>query len=199
MQRSLNGFIPNGFISNNVATFYQSSPPTTRVGGAALVAGDRWWNTTNNVDCFWNGTYWLGVTEQKTSINSAGFTWTATALSANTFVTRSQIILPTRIFLQSITSKVTCLGSVSNVNNYSFQAVLLDPSASTASGYQLDVIDLFATSGTQGSIFTVSKTTQLNTLVNLSYEVALAIRITKTGSPGNCCGFFDLTWRMIYS
>lgn len=33
--------------------------PATRSDGAALVSGDRWWDTAENREWFWNGTYWL--------------------------------------------------------------------------------------------------------------------------------------------
>ena len=49
----------NGYILNGVANFTQSTNPTVRIGGGALVVGDRVYRTDENVDLFWNGTYWL--------------------------------------------------------------------------------------------------------------------------------------------
>ena len=42
-----------------VAYFNRSTKPTERSAGVALVAGDRWYNTSNGIWWFWNGTYWL--------------------------------------------------------------------------------------------------------------------------------------------
>lgn len=55
--------IPNGAIINGVANFCQSTKPTIRIDGSALVARDRWYNTSDGSNWFWNGTYWLS--EQK--------------------------------------------------------------------------------------------------------------------------------------
>ena len=53
--------IPDGTLINNVANFYRSTKPLTRIDGSPLVAGDRWWNTSDRTDWFWNGTYWLST------------------------------------------------------------------------------------------------------------------------------------------
>jgi hypothetical protein len=51
--------LPNGARINGVEHIYQTSKPTTRVDGSALVASDRWWKTNDGTEWFWNGTYWL--------------------------------------------------------------------------------------------------------------------------------------------
>lgn len=47
-------------IIGGVQYFHQTTKPTTRPNGDALVTGDRWWKTDDGTEWFWNGTYWLG-------------------------------------------------------------------------------------------------------------------------------------------
>ena len=51
----------NGYVTNGVANFAQSTNPTTRIDGSALVVGDKLYRTDLRIDAFWNGTYWLGL------------------------------------------------------------------------------------------------------------------------------------------
>jgi hypothetical protein len=53
---------------NNVFQFVQTTKPTERSAGVALVAGDRWYKTDDGTEWFWNGTYWLSLTEFLLSI-----------------------------------------------------------------------------------------------------------------------------------
>lgn len=46
-------------LINGVQHFYQSTKPTVRPDGSALVAYDRWYKTDDGTSWFWNGTYWL--------------------------------------------------------------------------------------------------------------------------------------------
>ena len=39
--------------------FNQADKPIERPNGTALEVGDRWWNTSEGSEWFWNGTYWL--------------------------------------------------------------------------------------------------------------------------------------------
>ena len=61
------GAIGNGQIINGVANFWQTSAPTTRVGGAALVEGDFWYKPTDNGipgtagEWLWTGSDWASV------------------------------------------------------------------------------------------------------------------------------------------
>lgn len=51
--------LPNGTRINGVEHIYQTTKPTTRVDGSALVARDKWYKTDDGTEWFWNGTYWL--------------------------------------------------------------------------------------------------------------------------------------------
>jgi len=52
----------NGYILNGVAHFTQSTNPTTRNGGGALVAQDIWNDTTNWVRWTYSGAVWRSPT-----------------------------------------------------------------------------------------------------------------------------------------
>ena len=60
MQRTINGFLPDGALINATANFYRSTKPLTRVGGSALVNGDVWTDTANRNQYFFDVTNgWL--------------------------------------------------------------------------------------------------------------------------------------------
>lgn len=71
--------LPNNVRINGVEHFYQSTKPTVRGDGSALVAGDRWWQTNTRQEWHWNGTYWLSpratrMTQQaQQNISSTGW------------------------------------------------------------------------------------------------------------------------------
>ena len=44
---------------NNLFETTSTTKPLTRVGGSALVVGDKWYNPSTGAEAFWNGTYWL--------------------------------------------------------------------------------------------------------------------------------------------
>lgn len=56
----------------------QSSKPTTRPDSTALVTGDRWYDTTNNIWLFWNGTYWLSEQILSSVVSGNSITVTTT-------------------------------------------------------------------------------------------------------------------------
>lgn len=51
--------LPNNSRINGVEHFYQTAKPTVRDDGSAVGIGDRWWNTDDGTEWFWNGTYWV--------------------------------------------------------------------------------------------------------------------------------------------
>ena len=51
--------VDNPTIQNGFYQFVQNTKPTQRAAGVPLVAGDRWFNTSNGIWWFWNETYWL--------------------------------------------------------------------------------------------------------------------------------------------
>lgn len=60
MIRAINGFTPNGNISNNIAQFWQDTAPIRRIDGSALITGDLW-KKTGREQAEWDGTRWVGT------------------------------------------------------------------------------------------------------------------------------------------
>ena len=68
--------LSNPSQQNNVFQFVQDTKPTERSAGVALVAGDRWYNTSDGTEWFWNGTYWLGQRYvQNLTITNVAVNW----------------------------------------------------------------------------------------------------------------------------
>lgn len=84
------GAIPNGTIIGGTAYFNTSVRPTVRIGGGALVVGDRWYNPSTGVEGSWNGTYWLGQESQplytEPVVNWANFGNIFISFTANLFI-----------------------------------------------------------------------------------------------------------------
>ena len=57
--------LPNNTRINGVEHFYQTTKPTVRGDGSALVVGDRWWKVDDGTEWFWNGSYWLSPLHEK--------------------------------------------------------------------------------------------------------------------------------------
>ena len=53
--------IQNGALINDVCHIYQSTKPTDRPDGRALMVGDKWYKNNDGTDWYWNGTYWLSA------------------------------------------------------------------------------------------------------------------------------------------
>lgn len=101
--------IPNGAIVNGVAHFVQpevnGTGPTTRPGNAPLVIDDKWYNTTKNVDCFWNGTYWLSpqyvITTGRYGTYSATTSGSSAIFRAEPFLPKGNIFFASGVITQS--------------------------------------------------------------------------------------------------
>lgn len=61
--------IPNGALINNVCHIYQSTKPTTRPDGSALVVGDVWYKSDEGMHWRWNGVLWVNSVEHQIKFN----------------------------------------------------------------------------------------------------------------------------------
>ncbi len=52
--------LPNNYRINGIEHFYQPTKPTARGDASSLVVGDRWYNTTERIDCIFEGVNWIG-------------------------------------------------------------------------------------------------------------------------------------------
>lgn len=108
--------IPNGALINNVCHIYQSTKPTTRPNGSALVTGDKWNNTSTGVEGFWNGTYWLQTALQNFIVSITPGTY------GNFSITLPQFPIPLStgiagVFIRDFTISGR-LESLNNASNY---------------------------------------------------------------------------------
>ena len=93
------GIIPNGALINNVCHIYQSTKPTTRPDGSALVIGDKWYNISTGVEGFWNGTYFVSSQLfNNTVFFPSALTITTVGVSAGVLGTTSILIERTQAF-----------------------------------------------------------------------------------------------------
>jgi len=193
MQKTLNGFIPNGALINGVANFYTSTKPTIRVDGSALVIGDRWVNSSTGVEGFYNGTYWLsglvmcclsGTYSQEYSA-SEGF--------------RGHVNLPSVANISQCLIESFSLAtwayppySYSNTNKYTIQ-LRLNQGIGFAFEVPNTIFDIYqeslVTTGLPLDYYTNRKTFAPNYVVNISERDATAVRsfqlnVTKFGTGG---------------
>lgn len=64
-------------VSVRNRTFRQNGQPTNPMGGYALVAGDRWVNTTsgqNNAESVWTGSAWVSITDPRIATSATAVT-----------------------------------------------------------------------------------------------------------------------------
>ena len=94
---------------NNVFQFVQTTKPTERSAGVALVAGDRWYKPTAGTSWFWNGTYWLSVETHFAETPLVGMTGTSSAFHNSNG-------LPINSFINEI--RLAWNGGGQNASNY---------------------------------------------------------------------------------
>lgn len=63
---------PTPTASTDLSQIVSATKPLTRVGGSALVIGDRWYSSANEDSFFWNGTFWLSVHQRAHTLNLGG-------------------------------------------------------------------------------------------------------------------------------
>jgi hypothetical protein len=102
----------NPIIQNGFYQFVQNTKPTQRAAGVPLVAGDRWYNTSNRTEWFWNGTYWLSLTEFLLSIPAIVGQTTNQVLHGSSAATTNSI------FVDRLVHQTAVLNSTNTATNY---------------------------------------------------------------------------------
>jgi hypothetical protein len=176
----------NGSRINGVEHIYQTSKPTTRVDGSALVIGDRWWKTDDGTEWYWNGTYWL----TETYIQNAHGHQSTTCIYPNVAATLNNpyylligaIDFP--IFLQSVDYLIG-LPAVSTSADLSFYINSITPYGTTQ--YNPSTNSTLTMTNTSGTQTPFVWNTIYNALIPLSPNNVLnTINIkptAKTGAP----------------
>lgn len=186
--------IENGQIINGVANFWQTSAPTARVGGAALVEGDLWHKPTDNGilgtagDWIWRSPYWLSTTPRRAAGDFAN-------TSANTYATSTtrvdvEVALGT-FLVESIRYRSNIPLNVNDENNY--WGLYLRPDSGS----------LISLATTLNLTFdSTVRTREVNVAPAGGFSVwsrgGLGIYASKLGSPSNLSGFFSATIRDIH-
>jgi hypothetical protein len=104
--------LANPTIQNGFYQFTQNTKPTQRAAGVPLVAGDRWYNTSNRTEWFWNGTYWLSLTEFLLSIPAIVGQTTNQVLQGSSAATTGSI------FVDRLVHQTAVLNSTNTATNY---------------------------------------------------------------------------------
>ena len=118
--------IPNGALINNVCHIYQTTKPTARPDGSALMVGDKWYNTDTGVEGFWNGTYWLGGD----TLGSATNAYSKGSTIDNGAIWVSGNIIPmSPVFIESVNIQMQgnpFTGLLNNSNNFGLAVLCQD-------------------------------------------------------------------------
>ena len=165
--------LSNPSQQNNVFQFVQTTKPTQRAVGVSLVAGDRWYNTSNGTEWFWNGTYWLSP---EINIESST-TWVGA--QGNGGVGFS---LPLKQSPSNTVFVKTIIGNI-NIN-----------AANNGSNYYVFTFSVSFPGAAIGSLNTSSLNVALPTRVSVKSDLNIAVSITDlsgilgimtiVGSPG---------------
>lgn len=166
------GSLPNGATINGVQWIVQSSRPTTRVDGSALVVGDAWYNTSTGDNWSWNGTYWL----------SSNFFTQTLSRSANTAGTADGDVPLVavgngNVFLESVgfLVRTPSFHDVSNFCNYNL-AQAQDGLSSFVTIFSISTSDIAAST-------TTSFLTTRNEVLIRPFRLRIQ-QIANTGGPG---------------
>lgn len=201
--------IPNGALINDVCHIYQSSKPTTRPDGSALVIGDKWYNTVTRVEGFWNGTYWVSSTK----FIHSGTYFAARSTTSTTYVEfysseiRATIPLG-KILITQCGFNFATNGTHNASNNYTFLLAATATWVDAENGIALDTFN----SWHDTTLITTNSTRrhrQTNLALYLDTEtpgllhssagvctIAIKFRVN-TGTPGAIYGTPYITYREV--
>lgn len=166
--------VANGQVINGTAFFVTNTKPTTRIGGGALVAGDKWYKPDEGTEWFWNGTYWLSLPEY--SINWIGRSLTSDSVTtfANTFTPNWD--LSTQLFFTKL--KVVYTLSTADSSNHWQVGIFRVWNV-------LDVGTLVTlTSPATNGVITNTLNQAMNSDHVSSYTWGFMTRVARVGSPG---------------
>jgi hypothetical protein len=179
--------LSNPSQQNNVFQFVQTTKPTERSAGVALVAGDRWYKNDDGTSWFWNGTYWLGEQLEISPPQLTNIT-TSSIASHGTINTVGSVLV----------DRVVCytLVSVTNdTNNYWTLAVALARVQDIGT-----TIASFSTANDAAN-GRLGKQAIVNYVYNSSFPnnsgAHLRLEWTKVGSPGYFYAGVSLRYRHI--
>lgn len=179
--------LPNGTRINDVEHIYQSSKPTTRVNGSALVTGDIWYDTNTKTHWIWDNIYWV---------------------SQNIYTAQSNVLVAVAsgsfyFCVSDSTFKILVIESIISFNtgvdaNNRWE-IYLAYSSFNASVINIALLSSISTAATTTGIITSSTQYLIDTteVVSGVARNCLALRTTKIGTPNNLFLAPNISYRRV--
>ena len=175
---------------NNVFQFVQTTKPTERSAGVALVAGDRWYKNDDQTEWSWNGTYWVSNLQSASysgvNIGSTGGNQGPYCFLANTTYS---------LMLDSVVFKVRTSPPSNATDNWTVQPQVLrnNPNDTTSNigGTYNSFTDWGLTTFPNWSTRSMSL---LNTLIIAPTFYDVRFSYTKNGAAGA----LNIAWATLY-
>jgi hypothetical protein len=180
---SPNLIIPNGALINDVCHIYESTKPTTRPDGSALVVGDKWYNTSTGVEGFWNGTYWLQTALQNViaAVNPGNYGNFGVTLLQLPIISSTGIA---GVFVGDFNISAF-LGNVNTASNFHSVTISSHNGGSTTSLGNLNTIGLSAGGFRRSLTINTAFLSSINGAASGTGIVYLQTTQSVTGTPGN--------------
>ena len=172
--------LPNNSRINGVEHFYQSTKPTVRGDGSALVIGDRWWKTDDSTEWFWNGTYWLSTEDQVINYSTTSNISGAQILTYPFDTTKK--ILTVSLEIHCLTQSIH---DASNRQSISWQ---LQKENNTQDHFA-EVIFLYSVTGTTPSSTGLYQLFATSSYADMSSYIGFRFTLSRTGTAQGWLGF----------
>jgi hypothetical protein len=180
MIRAINGFTPNGTLSNTIAEFWQDTAPAQRINGTPLVVGDLW-KKVGQEQAEWDGTNWISPFKYLSSASVFNAT-NASALPLNVpyFLVSTTPVANIKIVYQRVFTSTS--GTVDGTNNWTIAGRYRNVSGNDTSF---------------GSAFVYNNTSQTdqfqllasNFVIPITNLLSVILSLTRNNAPG--LGFFS--------
>lgn len=169
--------IPNGATINGVCHIYQTTKPTTRPNGSALVSGDIWYNFSTGVDGFWNGVYWLDK-----NIYQAVSVGRSEGYSGNYGIPSNALNNKNGIVVKDAAISFSGVGTHNALNYWTISANIHRESPPTSSAITVNTIGKVFGASLQQVYFL--ETIALNTYYAGNQFTIFMMNFVMTGAPG---------------
>lgn len=183
----LNETIQNGQVIGGVAHFVQTTAPTVRSDGSALVAGDFWLNPWTGRIGFWQSPYWLSTVAYYVADIYRSLAATTTPTGQ---VLAAQLNYDS-IFLESVAWGIRSAVTADGSNYWQIQARYDN------SGISDLPRGLITVNTNLAAYAEVSATVNTAILLSGSCRYFAPPSFTKTNTPGNMDGVFTYKFRLI--
>ena len=136
--------LPDGATIGGVMYFNRPTKPTVRSAGVPLVVRDRWYNTSDGTEWFWNGTYWLSPQKSSNLILSG-------IISADTYQAGGLFNIP-----PTITSLLFVGAKITAVSSLPINPTGANGESDSSTNYWTCLLGREAGTNNMGTVYTVS-------------------------------------------